>query len=369
MTRFAVLGAGSAGQGLASYLALKGYSVSLFNPPVHADRFEPIRQAKALKVSGVVGGVARFAKATCDIAEALADADIVLLTLRAFAHRAVIEEARHYLAVGQTVVVVTGYWASLRLRDVLSQLDPRIVVAETTLLPIASEALSANEVRISGVKSSVKLAAFPATRTQEVVNKLAEALPEIVRGETVLDTNLDNFNPVFHTAIALFNLGELERDPKFEFYRKGTTPKIAAVMDSMDEERLALARKLGLALRSATDSLRLYYGAAGATTYEVFQNCGAYAGYALPNAFDYVREDIPYGLVPIVSLCKSLKVPCPTLQSVTAAWSSIDGVDYWKEGITAKRLGLDRLEVPEILDYVRTGRLSRSTRGTATESA
>jgi len=356
MTQFAVLGAGSAGQGLASFLALRGYAVSLYNPPVHAERFEPIVRTKSVRVSGVLSGVARFARATSDLGEALAGADVVFLTLRAFAHRDVLEASLAHLEPGQLVVIVTGYWAALRLRQLLDRLDSRILVAETTLLPLASEAIGQNEVKITGIKSRVKLAAFPAKRTPEAVERVQEALPQIVPGNTVLDTNLDNFNPVVHAPIALLNLGELERNPAFEFYRQGTTPKVAAVMDRMDAERLDLGRTLGLEPCGATDSLRLYYGASGATTVDVFRDCRAYAGYVLPNVFDYIREDVPYGLVPLASLGESVGVPCPALRSVIAGWSTVDGVDYWNEGTTLDRLGLAGLTALQVLEYVRTGR-------------
>jgi opine dehydrogenase len=358
MTQFAVLGAGSAGQGLASFLALRGYDVALYNPPVHADRFEPIARTKSVSVSGVLTGVARFSVATCDIGNALAGADVVFLTLRSFAHRDVLTACLEHLKPGQLLVVVTGYWVTLRLRELLAQLDPRILVAETTLLPLASEAIGPGAVKITGIKSRVKIAAFPAEGTPEVVERLHEALPQIVAGNTVLDTNLDNFNPVVHSPIALLNLGELERNPRFEFYRQGTTPKVAAVMDSMDAERLALASAVGL-----TENVRFYYGATGRTTVEVFQNCQAYAGYVLPNVFDYIREDVPYGLVPLASLGESVGIPCPALRSVIAGWSTVDDVDYWKEGMTATRLGLDGLSASQVMEYAQTGRLPDKKKG------
>jgi opine dehydrogenase len=220
-------------------------------------------------------------------------------------------------------------------------------------------------VRISGIKSRVKIAAFPAEGTADVVERLRDALPQIVAGNTVLETNLDNFNPVVHSPIALLNLGELERNPRFEFYRQGTTPKIAAVMDSMDAERLAVASEFGLTLTRATENVRFYYGAAGRTTAEVFQDCQAYAGYVLPNAFDYIREDVPYGLVPLASLGESIGIPCPALRSVIAGWSTVDRVDYWREGMTVSRLGLDGLSTSQVMEYARTGRLPGKTKSRA----
>ena len=356
--RFAVLGAGSAGQGLASYLALKGIDVALFNPPLHAEQFATILRERAIKVSGVIEGRARLARTSCDIREIVPEADVVLMTLRAFAHKSIFESCLPYLRDGQLVVVVTGYWASLRLRKLFQNLNRDIIFAETTLLPLVSEAIGPAEVKISGIKSKVKVSAFPANRTNEVIERLKGALPQLAPGENVLDTNLDSFNPIFHTPIALFNLGCLERERNFEFYHKGTTRKIAAVMDCMDEERRNLAGKLDLKLSPAIDGLKLYYGATGATTYEVFQSCNAYKGYVLPNVFDYIREDVPYGLVPTASLCDALGISCRATKAVISAWSVVDGVDYWQQGITVKELGLDGMDVSQISELVTAGQAS-----------
>ena len=354
--KFAILGAGSAGQGLAGYLSLRGHEVALFNPPLHAKQFAPIAKSRKINVTGVIEGQARLAVASCDLRDVVPQSDVVMLTLRAFAHEAVFRTAMPHLRDGQLVVFVTGYWASLRLQELLGSADREVLFAETTLLPLISEGVGPAEVKISGIKSQVKTSAFPAMRTDELIERVKEALPQLVRGENVLDTNLDSYNPVFHSPIALFNLGSLERESGFEFYRAGTTPKIAAVMDAMDKERRSLGQALGLGLGPATDSLKLYYGAEGDTTYEIFQDCEAFKRYVLPNVFDYIREDVPYGLVPTVSLCDALGIACEATRAVILAWSVIDGVDYWNQGIRTKELGLEGMDASMILDLVNKGR-------------
>jgi len=352
--KFAILGAGSAGQGLASYLSLKGYDINLFN--LRAGRLVPIRAKGGIKVSGVVEGFAQISKVTTDISEAIADADVIAITVRAYGHKKLLELCLPYLKDGQLVIFMTGYWASLRLRGLLDDVHCDVVLAETTLLPLVSEVVGPGEVRISGIKSKVKVAAFPSTRTEEVLRLLKDVLPQLVAGKNVLETNLDNFNPIFHAPIALFNLGALERINNFEFYHQGVTLKIAEVIDSIDRERLKLAGELELGLRPGTNSLKQYYGASGESTYEIFKNCKAYKGYILPNVFDYVQEDVPYGLVPIASLCEFLNVPNRATKSIISTWSLVDKIDYWEEGITVRQLGLCDMGTLEIMEFVSTGR-------------
>lgn len=352
--KFAILGAGSAGQGLASYLSLKGHDINLFN--LRSGRLVPIRAKGGIKVSGVVEGFARISKATTDISEAVTDADVIVITVRAYGHKKLLELSLPYLKDGHLVVVMTGYWASLRLRELLNGAHRDVVLAETTLLPLVSEVVGSGEVRITGIKSKVKMAVFPSVRGDEVLRLLKGALPQLVAGRNVLETNLDNFNPIFHAPIALFNLGILERINDFEFYHQGITPKIAEVIDSMDRERLNLAGELGLDLRPSTNGLKQYYGASGELTYEILKNCKAYEGYILPNVFDYIREDVPYGLVPIASLCELLNVPNRTIKSIISTWSLVDKIDYWEEGVAARQLGLCNMGASEIVEFVSTGR-------------
>ena len=355
--KIAILGAGSAGQGLASHLALKGYDVSLYNRPASKNRFMPILNKRAIDVSGMMKGTARLRKATCDIREAVDDTDVILLTVRSFAHRTVLEACLPYLHKGQLVVVITGYWASLRMRDLITQLEPGVIFAETTLSPLVSERTGPGSVWISGIKSEIKIAAFPATRTDEAIERLCEPLPQLVPGCNVLETNLENFNPVFHSAIALLNLGMLERMPNFAFYHEGVTPRIAHVIDALDQERRALGKAFGLELRAATESLKMYYGATGDSTYAVFKNCQAYKEYRLPNVFDYIREDVPYGLVPQASFSELAGLPCKATKGIIGMWSLVDKIDYWAEGATLQRLGLTGMSVAEIVDLVTTGRI------------
>lgn len=352
--KFAILGAGSAGQGLASYLSLKGYDINLFN--LRAGRLVPIRAKGGIKVSGVVEGFAQISKVTTDISEAIADADVIAITVRAYGHKKLLELCLPYLKDGQLVIFMTGYWASLRLRGLLDDVYCDVVLAETTLLPLVSEVVGPGEVRISGIKSKVKVAAFPSTKTEEVLRLLKDALPQLVAGKNVLETNLDNFNPIFHAPIALFNLGVLERINDFEFYHQGVTLKIAEVINSIDRERVSLAGELGISLRPGTNSLKQYYGASGELTYEIFKNCKAYKGYILPNVFDYIREDVPYGLVPIASLCELLNTPNKAIKIIISTWSLVNKINYWEEGITVRQLGLCDMETLEIMEFVSTGR-------------
>lgn len=352
--RFAILGAGSAGQGLASYLSLRGNEVNLFNRS--AQKIEPLCRQGGIKATGVVEGFAKISKITTEIDEAVKDADAIIVTVRAFGHRETLELCIPYLEDGQIVLIMTGYWACLRLRYLFEKAEDRIIFAETTLLPLASEIIGPGKVKVSGIKAKMRMAAFPSTKTKEALGSLKDAMPQLFAAKNVIETNLENFNPIFHTPIALFNLGEIERRKDFEFYHQGVTSKIAEVIDAMDQEKRSLIEKLGLELGSSLDVLRQYYVTSGESTYQFVYNCEAWKGYVLPNVYDYIREDVMYGLVPIASFCDLLDLPSENIKSIISAWSLVDRVNYWEEGVTVDRLGLSGMQVEEILKFVSAGK-------------
>lgn len=346
--KFAVLGAGSAGQGLAGYLGLKGNQVKLYNRS--GSKIEPVIEQGGLKVTGVRDGFVKITEATTDIEKVVTNTDVILITARAYGHRDIFKGCLPYLDSRQIVVFMTGYWASLRVNSLFDRFDTDLTLAETTLLPVVSEIIKPGEVRITGIKSKMRIASLPSKNLNRVLDVLQGSLPQLFPGRNVLETNLENFNPIFHSPIALLNLGEIERDDKFEFYHQGVTPKVAKVIDILEEERMRLIEALDLDLGPCREMIKDYYITSGESTYEIFRNCEAYKGYVLPNVFNYIKEDVPYGLVPMASLCESFGLPNKGITSIIDAWSLIDGVDYWEEGITVGELGLLGQTRAEILE-------------------
>ncbi|MBU7014944.1 MAG: NAD/NADP octopine/nopaline dehydrogenase family protein [Theionarchaea archaeon] len=350
--KFAVLGAGSAGQGIAGYLALKGHDLFLYNRT--PERIASLAGSRRLKVSGILEGEAAIQAASCDLETVVSNVPYVLVTARAGGHESLVEQSLPYLQEHAVIVVFTGYWAALRLQHLLRESDRTdVTIAETTLLPLACRVVEPGHVRISGEKSTVRMATYPPDRLNSVYEKLHAYVPQLVPGRSVLETSLENYNPVIHVPIALFNMNRVEEDSEtFWFYSEGISPRVARAVDAADSERLALCHTLGLDLKSAATMIQDYYAVKGETTYQTIKNWEAVREYVLPDPLSYVREELIYGLVPLVSLCDMLKIPAPGARMLVGAWSVVDGTDYWERGVTCERLGLSGMAPEEIVDMV-----------------
>ncbi|MBU7041280.1 MAG: NAD(P)-binding domain-containing protein, partial [Theionarchaea archaeon] len=117
--KFAVLGAGSAGQGIAGYLALKGHDLFLYNRT--PERIAALADSHRLKVSGIVEGEAVIQAASSDLETVVSNVPYVMVTARAGGHESLVEQCLPYVQEHAVIVVFTGYWAALRLQPLLKE--------------------------------------------------------------------------------------------------------------------------------------------------------------------------------------------------------------------------------------------------------
>jgi opine dehydrogenase len=152
---------------------------------------------------------------------------------------------------GQIVVVCPGSCGgALEWKRALG-LGPRdgeIVVAETSTLPYAVRLAAPGTIRVHLVlEDGLLLAALPAAQTGRVLDRVREVLPATTAARNVLQTGLQNGNPVLHPAITLLNAARIEATGgELDFYGDGVTPAVGRLIRAVDEERIALGARLGL---------------------------------------------------------------------------------------------------------------------------
>ncbi|MDQ7793653.1 MAG: NAD/NADP octopine/nopaline dehydrogenase family protein [bacterium] len=363
--RFAVLGAGNGGQALAGYLAWRGFPVRLYNRS--ADKLEGIRDRGGVELEGRFGGFGRLEAVTSDLGEALQGARVILVVIPASGHRDLARALAPHLAPGQVVVLNPGrtggafeFYRVFRERGV----HPAVTVAEAQTFIFASRVVGPGRARIFEKKRRVPVAALPAGRTRTVVRLMRRALSEFVPAAHVLETSLANIGAIFHPAPALMNAARIENGSSFDHYHDGISPAVARVLEAMDEERLAVARALGLRLISAREWLRVAYGAVGPDLYTAIASCSAYAGIGAPREVNsrYLHEDVPAGLVPLAALGQLTGVTTPAISAIVDLASVAVGADFRAAGRTLERMGLDGMTVNGLWDYVLRGERAPAAR-------
>lgn len=354
--KYAVVGAGHGGLSMAGHLGIMGYAVNLYNRT--DENLEAVRWHGGIKVDGQVRGFGPIAKATSDMAEAISDADVIMVVTPSTAHRSLAELMGPHLRDNQIVVLNPGRTGGvLEFRKVLDdrQITARILLAETQTFIYASRALSRYEGYIYRIKNSVPLATLPAYWIPDVLAVINPAFPQFVAGNNVLSTSLENIGAIFHPALTILNAGWIEETHgNFDYYLQGITPSIAELLELMDRERVAVATALGIHSVSAREWLYLTYDSAGRDFYEAIHNTESYRGIKAPqNIYHrYIFEDVPMSLVPLASLGALLKVPTPMIEIVIRLGSVLHNKDYWQEGRTVEKLGLAGMSVKQIRQLV-----------------
>jgi opine dehydrogenase len=201
-----------------------------------------------------------------------------------------------------------------------------------------------------------------------VLDILKPIYPEFIDGVDVLHTSLNNMGGIFHPALALLNAGWIERTGgDFQFYIDGVTKSTARVLEVLDRERVTVASAIGIRARSALEWLQISYNVYGDSIYEAIHDQEGYYGIMAPKSLNhrYIFEDIPMSLVPLASFAKRYGVSVRGIESLIRLACFVHQTDYWSSGRTLEKLGIERMSVGELTNFVKTGSLDVPIRKTA----
>jgi opine dehydrogenase len=362
--RVAVIGAGNVGCALAADLALRGEHVRLCNRS--GSRLDAIREAGGITVTGAVEGFAPIAVLTTDMAEAVSNADVVAVTVPTPALPHYASALADTVTAGQLIWLDPGHsggalylGAEFRRR----RQDRRPLICQLSTASHGSRMAGSATVGVFAL-TAAKVAAFPSSDLDECHARIEALLPgQFGTAGSVLELDLQNVNAVMHPVQMLCNASWIEATGgDFFIYREGTGIATARIIEAVDAERMALANRLGV----VTLSLIAAAGQAGYTTAEGARTSSVYdalqAGDAIgrvkaPPSLDhrYLHEDVGWGLVQWVHLASVAGVPTPTMEAVTTLASTLNGVDYLRDGLTIERMGLNAINADDIERYARTG--------------
>jgi len=361
---FAVIGAGHGGQAIAADLGARGYSVRLFNRS--PERLEPIAQQGGITLE-LEDGQRTFGPVelvSTDLAQVLDGAGVILVVVPATAHREIAARCAPLLRDGQVVILCPGRTGgAMEFRQVLREQgsQAQVVVAEAQSLVVTSRIIGPAAVRVFRAKQAVPLAALPATDTPRVMAVMGQVYPQFVTAPNVLYTSLDNMGLVFHPALTVVNAARIENTGgDFEFFMDGVTPAVARLLEEIDRERRAVASALGVEATPALRWLEMAYGVREPDLYQAIQANPGYQGIRAPESLDhrYITEDVPMSLVPVSSLGVRFGIPTRAIDAIIRTASILCHTDFYGQGRTLERLGLQGLSVAEITRYVEKGMLS-----------
>jgi opine dehydrogenase len=348
--KIAVLGAGNGGCAAAADLTLMGYEVRLYSRSQNT--LKPILERGGIGI--VEGGKSSFARphlVTTNMAEAVANVDLIMITAPSVAHEYLATSLAPHLSDGQTIFLNPGHTGgSLHLASTLKRfgLKAKIRVCETVTLTYICRLAGPARVEVYRRTTHLRCAAFPGNVTNEIVGEIRNIYANVVQAENVMETGLSNINAIMHPAGMLGNAGWIEKTSgDFYFYRDGITSAIAHVIAGVDRERLNIVKELGLKPLSFVE---IFYQA-GLTSEAARSSGSVYRAIreSVPNrtikspaslSHRYLNEDVGYGLVPMAEIGKLAGVSTPVIDALITLASEVNQVNYRNEGLTLEKMGL-----------------------------
>jgi len=354
-----VAGAGHGGVSMAGHLGVMGFRVQMYNRT--DEHLEAIRWYKGIDVEGAVEGFGPVRLASSNMGEAIEGADVVMIVTPSTAHYGMALAMAPFLKDGQIVVLNPGRTGgALEFRAVLQRegCTARAVIVEAQTFLYASRMIKRNRGHIFRIKNSVPVAALPSFLTPAVLKVLDVAFPQFSAGSNVLATSLENIGAVFHPALTLLNAAWIESTGgDFEYYLQGISPSVARILQNIDDERLALARALGIRTVSAREWLYLTYDAIGDDLCSAIRATSSYAGIKAPPTVNhrYIWEDVPMSLVPMASMGELYGVPTPAIDLTIDLANMMHETDYRRTGRTVETLGIQGMSVEDLHRLVTEG--------------
>jgi opine dehydrogenase len=364
MKPIAIVGAGNGGCAMAADLTLRGFQVHLCEMYL-PKRIEDLENHGGIELSGAAGTGSALPKLmTRDIEEAIKDVDVIIWTIPANGHDFHARQCAPHIRPGQILILTPGaVGGALSVANLLNQLGVKGVrIGETCTLPYGCRLTSHFHVEVYDVAKDVLFAMLPDVETDSVLTSIRPLFPNMMRGETVLDTSLKYMNLLLHPVGMILNAGWIgHRKRDFAYYYDGISPSVAKIMEELDNERLNIVRAFNLKPVPFVEwFLRRGKTQTKESVYQAIHSSIPNRNFRAPETLThrFILEDIPFGLVPLSHFGRLVGVSTPVVDSLTLLASRICGRDFLKEGNGLERMGISNMSLDELKKWVSEGRLS-----------
>ena len=353
-------GAGSVAYGTAALLCRNGHRPMLWSPS--GERTRELASGQPLTASNAFVG--EFHPLVANSAEQLAtDNDVLMLVLPGYGHKVVMDALAPYVQPHHTIIISShGSLGALYLSACLKKRGVSVPIIAWGTTIVTGRQQSHCSVMVNTVRAQVDFCAIPAS-ANDAAMKLCRSLfgDRFVQRDGLLAISLSNLNPQNHMGIAMGNMSRMEQGEQWS-QGQNLTPKIGALLEALDLERLAIADALGLKVRTIFEHFHLSFHVPIASISEMNQAMHAQGnGGTGPATADsrYVTEDVPYGLVVTAALGRLVGKPALLHESGVALFSAMYGRDFAAENDLLAALELESISLDDLKNAAYSGEFAR----------
>lgn len=340
--KIAILGGGHGCYAAAADLAEAGHHVRLWRRDAQA--LQPLIAAGSIVLKDGHGPrEVPIARATADIGEALAGAQLIVIPSPAIAQADIARLMAPHLVDGQVVFLPPGTFGSFVMARIAGQADSRADVAwaETGTLPYLARKHGEREVNVTVRAVRLPTGVYPERKSAHALAVIREAYPSVHGCGDALSGALMNAGPIIHPPLIVMNAAPLQHFERWDIHNEGTQPAVRAVTDSLDQERIAVREALGyggphypLADHYLND--RWMYGDA----HKKLVKSGDWREHIDLHTHRYVTEDTELGLAFLASVARWAGADAPIAHGLLAVAGGFLGRDLRRGARTFDALGL-----------------------------
>jgi len=354
--KVAVLGSGQGGCAAAYDFSKHGHEVFLFDFPEFPANIEAIAKAGGITATGELQGFGEIKYAGHDIEKVLDGAELVFVVGPAYSTEPFGKACKPYVKKGQKFVVCpSSCGGAVVFKNELGKdlADRDFIVAETSTLTYAVRVPEPGRIHLHlKLKDGVFFAALPSSETEGMLALLKPVYPSLLAAKNVMQTSLQNANPVIHPTVTLLNAALVERTKgDFLFYEEGVTPAVGNVLKAVDDERIAIGKAIGVTVLPDT-VVGYRQGYMYNETYcEGFVKAPGFKGIKAQSDLRnrYLMEDVAYGLVFLTNLARQAGVATPNMDALIILSSTLLGKDFAGEKVrTMESMGLAGYSMEEL---------------------
>jgi opine dehydrogenase len=360
--KIAVLGGGNGSFAAAGDFALGGHDVRLWRRDVAEVAKHRSAGSRILVKDAHGRHDTQLALVTSDIAEAIADAELILCPAPAFAQQDIARQIAPHLRNGQVVFLPPATFGSMIFAKAARDAGNRAMVsfAETGTLPWLTRKHGPFEVAITIRAKRLPVGVFPLHTADHALEVIGRAFPGVIEpcGDA-LSAALMNAGPVIHPPLIVMNAGPIEHFERWDIHKEGTQDSIRRVTDALDAERIAVREGFGyraphfpLAHHYATQGEQWMYGRG---SHDRLTDSGDWRERIVLREHRYMREDLRLGLSFLVSVAGLAGVATPLAKAFLAVGGAICGENFMKEGRTLASLGFGDLTRDQLQTLLREG--------------
>jgi opine dehydrogenase len=345
--QWTLVGYGFGGRAIVAELGLAGIPVTVLDRD--PDRLRDLHRLGGLNVRGRADDLVEVTAATTDPLEALPDADVILVCTWSYDHDSVARTIAPHLRDDQLIVLVQGHFGgALEVRRVLTELGAaaRVTIAEMDHFPFFGHLEEGGAVVVlDDPRSRVNIGAIPASKVEEVLERVSVAFPMARSVPSLLNTGFADTSALLHIPGLLFNVGLVEGPSEYRYYLDTMHPSVVAFVERADAERIGLAEAFSVEVPSLETWYRDVHGLDMPSLRDMLHHMGSwtYRSAPAPKTFDcpYVNQDLAFTLVGWSTLAQAIDHPVPLIDAMIDIVGSFTGRDYRAEYGGLARLGVE----------------------------